>query len=164
MSQAPEQEVVLQIQQGNAEMVDRLYLAYRADFVRWAEQHFSCPQAQALDVFQDAVIIFYRNIAQGKLIRLESSTKMYLFAIGKNVLRKQLQEEPQQMPADEKYCDSLDLRREYEESEQKQRLRQAFAQLTPTCRQLLETLYYRHPYGELSHEQKHCLQQLWHLW
>jgi len=66
-----------------------LYRNYRKEFLSWSFKRFNISESDALDVFQDAVIAFYRNVMDGKLADLNSSSKTYLFSIGKNlVLRK----------------------------------------------------------------------------
>ncbi len=86
-----DQQLIAQIKEGNEASLVEVYQRYRPPFIQWAQNSYKVDESTAADVFQDAVICLYRNIVKGKLENLTSSLKTYLFAIGKNVLRKKLQ-------------------------------------------------------------------------
>lgn len=65
-----------------------LYLKHRDEFVGWSIKSYNLTEQQSLDIYQEAVIICYENIIQGKIESLSSSMKTYLFAIGKNKCRE----------------------------------------------------------------------------
>lgn len=67
------------------EALATLYKTYRAEFLNWAFK-FGCSREEAKDAYQSAVLSFYENVVSGRLTVLTSSTKTYLFAIGKNKL------------------------------------------------------------------------------
>lgn len=66
-----EQKLISSIRSGDYTLVDQLYEDYRSLFVQWLQQHFKAMEHEAVDIFQDAVIIFYRNITSGKVDRLK---------------------------------------------------------------------------------------------
>ncbi len=132
-----------QIRRGDQGLLKNLYSDYREPFVRWAEKKYPCTQAQLLDIFQDAVIVFYRNAAQGKLTELHSSPKTYLFAIGKNLIYKTLRREARWEEIDETICEPLEIERAYEDTEQKQLLGKVLGELGDSCQQILKMFYYR---------------------
>lgn len=86
-----DQQLIAQIKEGDEKSLVEVYQRYRPSFIQWAQQTYKVDEPTAADVFQDAIICLYRNIVKGKLENLTSSLKTYLFAIGKNVLRKKLQ-------------------------------------------------------------------------
>ena len=86
-----DQQLIAKIKEGNEASLVEVYQRYRPPFIQWAQNSYKVDESAAADVFQDAVICLYRNIVKGKLENLTSSLKTYLFAIGKNVLRKKLQ-------------------------------------------------------------------------
>lgn len=49
---------------------------------------YACSLDEARDLYQQCIIVFYENIVCGRLIRLTSSIKTYLFGIGKNKVRE----------------------------------------------------------------------------
>lgn len=70
------------------ETLAQLYSAHRDEFIQWCIKRFNVSPDQAMEAYQESVIIFYENIVSGKLKKLSSSAKTYLFAIGKNKLRE----------------------------------------------------------------------------
>lgn len=86
-----DQQLIAKIKEGDEASVVEVYQRYRPSFIQWAQHSYRVDEPTAADVFQDAVVCLYRNIVKGKLENLTSSLKTYLFAIGKNVLRKKLQ-------------------------------------------------------------------------
>lgn len=68
------------------DVINKIYVAFKKEFIKWAASTFNCSSEDALDAYQDAIIILCDNIHEGKLTTLNSSLKTYLFAIGKNML------------------------------------------------------------------------------
>lgn len=77
---------ITSIKSGNQDFLLRVYAEYRNEFIKWAEFQYDCDEDDAKDIFQDAVIAFYSNVVSGRLTYLNSDSKTYLFAIGKNLL------------------------------------------------------------------------------
>ena len=81
--------VIEQIKEGDKSQLESIYKAYKIEFVAWITRNYSCSEEEAKDVYQFAILTFYDNISNGKLIELRSSVKTYLFAIGKNKILEQ---------------------------------------------------------------------------
>lgn len=153
-----EQELISGIRSGDYTLVDQLYEDYRSLFVQWLQQHFKAMEHEAVDIFQDAVIIFYRNITSGKVDRLNSSIKTYLFAIGKHLWLKRFRKKQrtsylEELP-DISY-EGWDTRiiQEVETADQRARLDAALGQLGEKCRRLLVLAYFhRYSTEALQHE------------
>ncbi|MDJ1479016.1 sigma-70 family RNA polymerase sigma factor [Cytophagaceae bacterium YF14B1] len=147
-----DENIIARIRQGDESKLMAIYRAYRNDFIFWAMRHFSCNEEIAKDVFQVAITIFYENIMSGKLSKLSSSVKTYLFAIGKNKLHEnQVARERdlkiQQFEQD-KIKDGFQLENlEGETSEEKEgmykMLEKALIELGEPCRTVLEMYYYQ---------------------
>jgi len=75
---------------GKKEAVNLLYEEFRPSFVHWMVQKYDCTEEDAIDVFQDTIIVVYKNAQAGKLDKLKSSLKTYIFGVGKNVLSTKL--------------------------------------------------------------------------
>ena len=69
------QEVVERIRKGDQSVIAAIYRQLRPEFLSWAALRFKVDQEQIIDVFQEAVIVFYRNVAKGKLTELNISVK-----------------------------------------------------------------------------------------
>lgn len=87
-----DQQLVEKIKKGDEKSVVQIYQLHKNGFVHWAQTHYKIDGSSAADAFQDAVVCLYSNIIKGKLEHLTSSLKTYLYAIGKNIVRKKLQQ------------------------------------------------------------------------
>lgn len=83
-----DQQLLEKIKKGDDKGMLELYRLYRDSFIHWAQQNYKIDEEGAADVFQDAMVSLHNNIVKGKLFELSSSLKTYLYAIGKNIIRK----------------------------------------------------------------------------
>ena len=122
--------------------LESLYLAWRTDFLEFAKR-YDASKEDILDVYQDALIIFYENIKSGKLNELTSSPKTYLFSVGKYTLLNKLKGrhnlvnleiEKVEQPTGLEPIEPLNNRQEL--------MLNALKQLGPTCKRLIELFYY----------------------
>jgi RNA polymerase sigma-70 factor (ECF subfamily) len=81
---------IMSFKNGNPRALDEFYLRHQREFLKWSEKVFGLDATEALDVYQDAILILYENIQRGKLNHLSASLKTYFFAIGKNLILKKL--------------------------------------------------------------------------
>lgn len=72
----------------DSKVLEQLYDEYRKPFVLWSSQLYQCNDEDAIEIYQKAFTIFYFNVQKGKLTKLTSSAKTYLFSIGKNLFRE----------------------------------------------------------------------------
>lgn len=70
--------------------IERIYRRHRPAFMAWAAKNFDLGEDAALDVYQEASVVFVRNIRLGKLDRTACEPSTYLFAIGRNLALKHL--------------------------------------------------------------------------
>ena len=121
-----------------------LYSNFKLAFVEWAIKVYSVEKEMALDVFQEAVVIFYYNIKQGKVLETGVSVKTYLFAIGKNTLMSQLRKNRL------KFTSMYDVQLEdqkwnlglFEVDDDQHRIVKLIDTLGSICRQLLRLFYF----------------------
>ncbi|RKQ50148.1 RNA polymerase sigma-70 factor (ECF subfamily) [Roseivirga pacifica] len=149
-------EVIERICKGDQSVISAIYRQLRPEFLSWAAVRFRVDQDKIVDVFQESVIIFYRNVAKGKLTELNISVKTYLFAIGKNLLLKTIRDEKVQLDIDELPAETFkdwELEKAYEESHRKQLLSNALDALGPPCKQIILMFYYREFSMEAIQEQ-----------
>ncbi len=147
-----EDTIIARIRQGDESKLMAIYRAYRNDFIYWAMRHFSCSEEIAKDVFQVAITIFYENIVSGKLTKLSSSVKTYLFAIGKNKLHENQVAREREMRIQQYEQDRIKSGFQLEPlegdtSEEKEAmyamLEKSLKDLGEPCRTVLEMYYYR---------------------
>jgi RNA polymerase sigma factor (sigma-70 family) len=75
--------IISDIKAGNQDRLVELYKLYRDEFIKWICYNNACSEDEAKDAFQEAIIIFYQNIHEGKITELTSGVKTYLFSIGR---------------------------------------------------------------------------------
>ncbi len=93
----------------------------------------------AIDIFQDALLIFSRNLKNG-VFRGESSIKTYLFGIGKNLWLKEIQKKKRantiSLDLDDNDVYDLDYLKNIE------RVNRLMDQLQEDCKKILVEFYY----------------------
>ena len=77
-----ESKLIEQLRSGDQELLVKIYAEYKIEFLAYTSR-FSISDEDAVDIYQDSMIVLYENILSGKLTTLTSSVKTYLFAIGK---------------------------------------------------------------------------------
>src|SRR5690554_6753794 len=77
-----ENNLIEQIRAGDKKEIEHIYNQHREEFLAYADR-FSIQTDEAVDIYQDSIIVLYENIMSQKLTSLTSSLKTYLFAIGK---------------------------------------------------------------------------------
>lgn len=139
-------QLIRRIQSGDKEAIGVLYREYREAFLKWSLSRHAISEQQALDIFQNGVIAFYRNIAQGKLETLNGSIQTYLFAICKNLILKQIRDQKPLVSvadADLPEIASLELFKKYEHTHRNQLIRSAIESLGTPCNEIIKLFYYR---------------------
>ncbi|MDQ3193148.1 MAG: sigma-70 family RNA polymerase sigma factor [Bacteroidota bacterium] len=76
-------QIIKEIKAGNQDKLVEVYKLHRNEFIKWICNNHACSEDEAKDAFQEAIIIFYNNIQQGKITELRSGVKTYLFSIGR---------------------------------------------------------------------------------
>ncbi|MCO6476976.1 MAG: sigma-70 family RNA polymerase sigma factor [Phaeodactylibacter sp.] len=84
-----DEQLLLQIKNGDQQMLKALYQEYWQAFRLFAAKAFGLDEEDALDAYSKAFTAFYFNIRDEKLCPpLESSLRTYFFAVGKNHVLK----------------------------------------------------------------------------
>lgn len=141
-----DQTIVEAIRAGNTAVLKDLYPRYRDDFIQWVNARFYCSEEDLLDIYQEAIIVFYQNVVEGKIAQLSCSIRTYLFSVGKHLLYKKFKEKTNK-PTDEldiKQIRELDwhLLEKEELNHREQIMKMAFQRLGKVCRTLLNYFYY----------------------
>lgn len=67
-------------------MIFMIYRLHRHDFMTWARYKYGLNGEDAKDIYQDVILVFWKNLQTGKLTELNCEIKTYLFSIGKNLI------------------------------------------------------------------------------
>ena len=132
----------------NDRLLHELYGQHRTAFFRWAQHRYPALDTAALaDVFQDAMLILYENMLNGKF-RQESGLRTYLFAIGKNLLNRSL-EKNRRLPATDlpdglsnQLPDESALFFEVESNDRQQNIADLLDSMGEPCKTLLHLFYF----------------------
>lgn len=81
--------------------IEQLYLAHRDGFTAWVGRRFKIAKLDALDLYQEAVVVFVRNVRNGKLDPNACAPATYLYAIGRNLALKRLRDGKETITHDE---------------------------------------------------------------
>ncbi len=140
-------DALRKIREGDESVLKEIYHLHRKEFLAWAVRGYHVGREDAADIFQDAVIIFYKNVLSGKLEQLSASLKTYLFAIGKNRLLKFGEKRKRTVLEEEApsgWAEKLEDPLQYgiELSHRQQFIQDALLQLTEACRKILTLFYY----------------------
>jgi len=78
-----DQEALKRIQLGDDEALASIYEGYRGYVITWITSKHSCALEEAKDIYQDAILIFYRNVVNGKITSIDHNIGSYLCEIVK---------------------------------------------------------------------------------
>lgn len=123
---------------------DKLYRQYREEFVSWSLKNFNCDPDEAVEIYQQSMIVLYENVVNNKLKDLTKS-KTYLFGIAKNKFHDMWRKESKMEPlGDIDFSVSPDpMMEEYNHENDKINLvKSSLNQLGEPCKSILEQYYY----------------------
>ncbi|MCH2085333.1 MAG: sigma-70 family RNA polymerase sigma factor [Saprospiraceae bacterium] len=146
-AEIPDDQQLLQaLQSKESKALEQLYLSYRKPFIAFARR-YQANEEDVLDAYQDAVIAFFENVQTGKLNKLSSTIKTYLFSIGKYKLINKLKQNGSKSLID--YTSDIEAPQanfiddKLELSHRQKTLKAAINELGNTCRELLLLFYYK---------------------
>ncbi|MEZ4967788.1 MAG: sigma-70 family RNA polymerase sigma factor [Saprospiraceae bacterium] len=140
--------VIKAIKEGEPGVFESLYDHYRPEFLAWAKKKFVATPGDIEDVWQETMLDFYEGVLSGKISIIKYKLKTYLFAIGKNKLRKIYRSKPPVIWIDA-VLNILIKNKQFIETnyddvmeENKENLQKAMEKLSDRCRELLVQRYY----------------------
>ena len=151
MHRVQENITIEDLKQGSDLLFKKIYEDNRDKFLNFARK-YNLSQDDNIDVYQDAYIIFYNNVMQGKVQEFTSSISTYLFSIGKYLIFDKMKKNNKTINPDfdlsivrekEELVDP-DLEMEKQELTTEQvLLKKYFVTLGKKCQELLTLFYYR---------------------
>ncbi len=145
-----DQALFEKLKAGQHQLLDQLYTQHRKAFIHYACQQLYANEEDAADCFQDALIVFYKNIVGGKLVLLTCSIRTYLFAVGKRMVYKSNRQRQRESPTDLEVgtlpSEDLDLSiyRQMDQDHDRHILVRAMQKIGEPCNQILSLFYYHH--------------------
>ncbi len=140
-------QIVEKVKSGDEEVIADLYKKYRAEFLKWANQHYGLDEHECADIFQEVVYCFYKNVRQGRLTALSSTLKTYLFGIGKNLVYRRLDKNKRIVSSDAYEIDLSSIKIEnyngFEVNDRNTWVAKYLEQLGDPCYSILKMYYYQ---------------------
>lgn len=142
--QKAHQDWIVELKQEGLQAVERLYEQWREEFLAFAHR-YGASQEDILDAYQDALIILYENVRKGKLKKLSSTPKTYLFSIGKYTLLNKLKRQGKEREVAQEATASTVEWEEVDDqlNDRQQQLLAALERLGKSCRELINLFYYQ---------------------
>lgn len=146
-----EKQITLEeLRAGSDKVLKQVYEEHRSKFLNFARR-YSLSEEENIDIYQDAYIIFYDNIMNGKIESFTSSIGTYLFGIGKNLIFAKMKKNNKTIRSEYNLAlvgkeDELVSTLEIEEqglTPEQQLLQKHFGTLGKKCQELLTYFYYR---------------------
>lgn len=134
------------IKEGDDSYLRMLYEQNREVFLKWVNQHYSCSETEAKDIYQQAFSILYFNVKDGKITSITSSIRTYLFGIAKNLLRKKNQETSKLTSLDNEIntlTDDLDYYQIGEKNDKAKLINTLLEKLGDPCKSILNMFYFK---------------------
>lgn len=133
----------------DSKVLEQLYDEYRKPFVLWSSQLYQCNDEDAIEIYQKAFTIFYFNVQKGKLTKLTSSVKTYLFSIGKNLFREKFRDKHNRLVnLDDVSNTSIvqetvnnDILDDYQHNHQKRIVKALLNEIGDPCKTLLHLIF-----------------------
>lgn len=143
---AVQKDVISAIKAGDNEVILDIYKQYRNEFIMWAVFRYDVTIEESKDIFQDIVVSFYQQVANGKVVNLTCDLRTFLFQIGKFKLINFKKREQHRITYEEysfiTTAESIDT---FAEREQQQyidyTLTDYLSHLCDNCRKVIELFY-----------------------
>jgi len=147
-SEKPSADLLLvALREGDMSVLDNIYDRYRDDFLRWGTSRFrNARRDDLLDAWQDAVIMFYEQVRDGKLTQLTCEIKTFLFLIASRRLMKTLKKSEridlvEEFHVNVRIIESINGFEEDEDETKRQILQEAVQALPEQSKQTLTLRY-----------------------
>lgn len=126
--------------------IEHLYLLHRTRFKGWAHRQFGLAEMDALEVYQEAVVAFVRNVRNGRFDPKSCEPATYLYAIGRNLALKRLRDHKDHLGLEEPDALLLSMAPEWDGVEQEAHdqhtLKTGMARLTEREQEILRLYYH----------------------
>ncbi|MFM6976443.1 MAG: RNA polymerase sigma factor [Sphingobacteriaceae bacterium] len=138
-----DKEIILGIQNGTKNILDRLYVSYFPMILQMVVSN-NGNEDDAKDIFQESVIVLYNKVKAGDF-ELNSKLKTYLYAVCRRLWLKKLTHQSRftnslHVFEDIEATDS-DLEKHEEQNRQFQQMQVALNQLGEPCKTIIEEFY-----------------------
>lgn len=140
-----QKDILTEIKSGNERVFSELYEELREPFFLFAKK-YAVEEEHIVEIYQEAMVLFYENVVFGKIKQLDSAVKTYIFSIGKHKIYEHLRAKKKLFVVDDFIAEEPTEEYILEESfleEKYQLMQKAFQKLGDRCQKILELFYYQ---------------------
>ncbi len=150
MKEAKTEITLEDLRQGSDMALKQVYEDNREKFLNFARRYHLSDE-ENIDIYQDAYVIFYDNVMNGKVERFTSSIATYLFGIGKYLIFERMKKNKKTVSSkfdltlvgkEDELMESFEME-EQELTPEQVLLKKHFGGLGQKCQELLTLFYYR---------------------
>ena len=146
MKEESTKNIIKLIRGGDQQVLRKIYEKNREPFIKFSRK-YNVEKYDALDIYQDAIIVLYENIVSGKITDLKSKVSTYLFAIGKYKIFQMHRDNSKVELTNELFMEDdniyLDVNLYNEKLTNRQGLlNKYYVQLGNRCKEILKLFYY----------------------
>jgi RNA polymerase sigma-70 factor (ECF subfamily) len=151
MEKQSEQLLFISLKNGSETAFKEVYETNRGLFINFARK-YGLGDDDILDVYQDAYIVFYENVRNGKLVEMKSTVATYLISIGKYKILDRLRKNSKRVDNNDgilsiveevdEELETFDIVNETLSPEQRL-LQKYFEELGEKCKAILTMFYYK---------------------
>lgn len=147
MDNSEAKKIVDLLKQGDRRTLERIYLENRDGFIHFSKK-YNIEECDAVDIYQDSILVLRENAVNGRLDGLKSNISTYLYAIGKYKIYHNFRVKSRidldheiELPAENVDFD-VNL---YEDGLTKEQriIRKCFEKLGERCQSVLRLFYYQ---------------------
>lgn len=141
-----DQNLIDKIKAGDTKELGIIYVKFREEFISWLIKTYKCKRDDAEEHYQFVILTIYENIIDGRLVKLTSSIKTYLFSIGKyRLLETSKKSNRIAYKIDEEHFEyENSVEKDFEQEEKLIKLAESLlVELGDPCKTLLRMFYYQ---------------------
>lgn len=131
-----EKDLFERIQKGDEKALEFIYKKYYRMMTKLVITN-SGTEEEALDVYQDALVVFWQKARSGNLV-LTSKMSTYIYSVCQNLWRKELDRKKRLSNEEKETSESMDM----DGPEREKIIADCMAQLGETCRKVLMYYYF----------------------
>ena len=135
------------LKKGDKKILEKIYVENREGFINFSRK-YNIEEQDAIDIYQDAIIVLRDNAVSGRIDSLQSNISTYLFAIGKYKIYHNFR-----VRSREDLTEDIDLLQENLDfdvnldgnglTNEQRLLKKCFGELGDRCRSILQLFYYQ---------------------
>ncbi len=140
-----DQETFQKIRFGDQNALAEVYKANRDTVINWITHKHSCSLEEAKDIYQDAIVIFYNNVAKGKISEINFSISSYLHEVVRRQFLNRLKKDSRMSRGlldTLKYPGDSDNEEDHQYEQKLEVVHMALQELGAACKKLIKLKYF----------------------